>query len=311
MLSHPPNRMEKLVASYITKFGTAHVGLQVGDKMIEWFDDELVSVRDLRGRRAVAVFDLHAGWKAAEAEPKLRLLCDAIRHWNVTMKYDNLTSSLGEMNRAGMGSCQGFVAWVINHLGIRWDLWEGEAGRFFDNYRSNPTNWHESVICGGLRVPCSNHADFDFWVRTNYSPLKSWIGREGEYDLLKAIDRGFWFRYFGCEESLKRELKADDRTLFGNELKRCTHNTGEGCPFSKPDPLSDADEKRALIRPGSVAAAAAAAAARAVAAAPEPVVDARVVIPDAAAASPGIGPSAGALVRAPSAPASGAPPPPV
>jgi hypothetical protein len=112
----------------VARFGPAvaslsnrpHASLQIGDRLVGWYCDNLCDISAIGNRQAVAIFELPADYKAGHAEVLLRKLCEGITKWNNEFVYHDDVHDVSEVKATHRGSDHGFVAWILDFMRLEW-----------------------------------------------------------------------------------------------------------------------------------------------------------------------------------------------
>jgi hypothetical protein len=114
-----------------------------------------------------------------------------------------------------------------------------KIGELFRLMRNHPNDWETRIYIRGQQIPAS-HEELDAYIRHHYGG-RSWNGHEDEHDVLRALDRGWWYR---MEADRYRVTLMRQGEPCGNmtdelaealdaEVDRC--KSGQ-CPFGFPRP---------------------------------------------------------------------------
>lgn len=166
-------------------YGYLHTGIQINNKVVDWDLTGLVIPRQFSSTVYAALDITSAGTSSLKKTPELMVkVTQFIAKWNSSYEYQTFTRN-----------CQHFVNELLEEIGINL-LWNDSIADYINEIKVNPQNIspHIKYNLNGKKVrkDFKNHEDLDNFIiefRNNdpdqYSNLKS---------LLKAFDRGFWFR---------------------------------------------------------------------------------------------------------------------
>jgi len=219
-------------AEYLQEVGSAHLAVQVADKIVHWVNTSYTITTEFRGSSAVALFYPQEGGIEKRfienSEKNREALCRVICRWNCQIKYSSLK-----------GNCQQFVAAIFKsfNLDTKFGSMEGAIGEFLRYLASaNKEEIHPCIVTKGKKgIEWKTHKELDEWHEKN--------GESYDENLLKGFHRAFQLRgdhgrscSFG-DPTLLGEKPANDAPQASSGLNSgissgINANSGQGKPFS-------------------------------------------------------------------------------
>eukprot|EP01091_Cochliopodium_minus_P011461 TRINITY_DN3251_c0_g1_i1.p1 TRINITY_DN3251_c0_g1~~TRINITY_DN3251_c0_g1_i1.p1 ORF type:complete len:417 (+),score=92.91 TRINITY_DN3251_c0_g1_i1:30-1280(+) len=203
----PKNFITGLVANILMKAGTNHLGVQICDKIVHWFDNSLVAVTEFSGEKALAIFPPYKGNEECLSIPNTeenRLkICKLVQKWNCTVTY-----SLSDNN------CQKFASNLFETLGLNTDFKNGPFGEFIEHIsKPNNTITKPCYVKGGrIEHTWENHFELDEWTEENNDFI---VEHRSLFLLIKGFHRAYQARTIAHE---KKEEKNEDPSVKRDDL---------------------------------------------------------------------------------------------
>jgi len=201
-----------MFAKFVSEIGTAHLAVQICDKMIHWYDSGLVLIQGYEGSNATAVFypqNLSGEVvPVIENTPEMRQkICEVIQKFNCEKTYD--------LKRT---NCQHFAQEVFKVLDLQSEFskMEGPVGNYL-NYiigKGRNSSKHCFLVNKDLIIVKDNAKKDLCW--DNHEQLDQWTTTENQkkYELyaplLKAFHRGFQMREKALVKRGIETYKGDD-----------------------------------------------------------------------------------------------------
>jgi len=188
-----------------SSYGYLHTGIQINNKVVDWDLSGLIVPRTFSSDVHAALDITSAATHSVQKTPELvAKATQLIVKWNNTHEYSTL-----------FRNCQHFVNALLEEINIQLH-WNESIASYLHEIKENPKNVAPHIeykLNGKMeRKEFTTHEDLDTFIhdlRRNdgdqYSEIKN---------LLKAFDRGFWFR---------------DRAKLGSEFK-----PPRKCPYDLP-----------------------------------------------------------------------------
>lgn len=168
-----------------SSFGYLHTGIQINGTVVDWNTTGLIVPR-LFSSNVHAALDIHsaATHKLKKTPELVETVAALIAKWNNDYEYASLTRN-----------CQHFVTELIKAIGSDFS-WNESIESYLNEIKNNPKNVtpHINYQLNGklVRKNFKTHQELDDFITElsnsdphQYSKLRG---------LLKAFDRGFWFR---------------------------------------------------------------------------------------------------------------------
>jgi len=175
------NKVVKLVAQG-QQFGLTHTALQIGSKIIDWHNGEIIYPRPLASN-AFVVLDIK---KMLATEIKntsqfQKRICETIIYYNRNVSYSNKENN-----------CQKFVSDVFESLGVH-PKYPKNIEKYLLDVRLDIANGEPHYIdpeSKKKRVFFDSHKDLDDYYDNHWKEMS-----EDDFTLFKAFDRAFQLRY--------------------------------------------------------------------------------------------------------------------
>ena len=229
-------------ASITQQVGTAHLGVQIGETVLHWFNSSFVIPKEWKGAGATAVFYPQKSngdeVPAIENTPENRMkVCQVIQNWNITKTYNSVHAN-----------CQMFAGDIFKALGFnenfsKYQGWVGDFVRYMSDIKNQEKVLYPCLIKGNTVLKeWKNHQELDEWHAKGED--KSF---PEAYSLLKAFHRAFQMRGDHTDPKLLHCPFDSPTLLIGNDGEKLNVNdmVGYSDPgdsylkgFSKGDNLS-------------------------------------------------------------------------
>jgi len=174
-----------------SSFGYLHTGLQINHTVVDWDSSGLIVPRQF-SQNVYAALNIHTAdtQKLKRTSELEQTVSKLIAKWNNDYEYNSFTKN-----------CQHFVIAVIKAIGLDF-RWNESIASYLDEIKNNPGNVtpHVNYKVNGkmVRKDFKTHQELDDFMEelAKSDPLQY----SNLLGLLKAFDRGFWFRDLKNEE---------------------------------------------------------------------------------------------------------------
>jgi len=201
-----------MFAKFVSEIGTAHLAVQIADKMVHWYDSGLVLVQGYEGANATAVF--HPQNTNGDVVPVIEntqemrdKICHIIQKYNCEKIYDLKKSN-----------CQTFAQEIFKSLDLQCEFskMEGPVG-YYLNYiigKGRNSKKHCFLINNKLEI-VKDTATKKELIWDDHEQLDRWTTPENQkkyelyFPLLKAFHRGFQMREKALIKKGQETYKGD------------------------------------------------------------------------------------------------------
>ncbi|KAL9642931.1 hypothetical protein ABK040_010624 [Willaertia magna] len=249
--------LNSTITSKESPFGLFHTSLIIGDRLLEWNDSSIVTVRRVSSSKAIFALDLCVLKEVKDIHICLDKISKVCCKWNSGVIYDNLKAN-----------CQHFTTELLLELGINvFDKLSVGSKLYIERLQKygvcdmtiglSPTLQEILKIKDTTSLTFHSHEELDYIVRMILQVKKEYFLTQEGKDLemlLKSFDRAFWLRFNSnsnkereiingsgeVNEKIKKELEAC-RPLMSKVNNSCGSVNGDClCPFN------DANENELL-----------------------------------------------------------------
>eukprot|EP01091_Cochliopodium_minus_P002179 TRINITY_DN12064_c0_g1_i1.p1 TRINITY_DN12064_c0_g1~~TRINITY_DN12064_c0_g1_i1.p1 ORF type:complete len:442 (-),score=112.95 TRINITY_DN12064_c0_g1_i1:107-1432(-) len=209
-------------ASWTQEVGASHLGVQIADTIVHWFNSSFALPKEWKGGGATALFypQDREGLEVPVIEntkENRMAVCKVIQMWNCQKIYSQRNAN-----------CQLFAADIFKALGLNQNFskWEGPVGDFLKyagEYENQTKEIYPCIIkSGNVYIQWKSHEELDNWHNDNLDTYEDYAS------LLKAFHRAYQLRQdigFNCPQ--------DAPTLLINKFGEKEHVV-EHCAYSHP-----------------------------------------------------------------------------
>jgi len=194
-------------ASVTQEMGAAHLGVQIADWVVHWFNSGFAIPKEWKGGGATAVFypqDIHGAEVQVIANTKenREAICKVIRNWNCTKNYNAFSAN------CQLFASDIFKALKLNDCFSKYEGWVGDFIRYISKYSHQTEELFPCLIKGEKKIAeWKNHTDLDRWHKENFGTYPE------AASLIKAMHRAFQMRGdigAGCPHDAPTLLVTND-----------------------------------------------------------------------------------------------------
>jgi len=210
-------------AKLTQQVGTAHLGVQVGETVLHWFNSGFVIPKEWKGAGATAVF--YPQTKEGEEVPAIpntaenrEKICKVIQAWNINREYNSVHSN-----------CQIFASEIFKSLGFndnfsKYQGWVGDFIKYMSDIKNQEKILYPCLVKGNTVIKeWKNHQELDEWHANGESS-----SYEEATSLIKAFHRAFQMRGDITDPKLYHCPFDSPTLLVSNEGEKLNVNDMQG-----------------------------------------------------------------------------------